>query len=63
MRMFITRMVLVAILLGSGLNLDAAAIRLTPSSSLVEVGSNFTVDVVAEDINLGAVLQTAFRPV
>jgi len=62
-RMFITRMVLVAILLGSGLNLDAAAIRLTPSSSLVEVGSNFTVDVVAEDINLGAVLQTAFRPV
>ena len=43
-----------AILLLACPGVEAAAIRLVPSASSVDVGSSFTVDVVAEDILIGA---------
>ena len=49
---FVIRMAFVAILAGSAVA-SASTIALLPSSTEVNVGSAFTVDVVAKDVNLG----------
>jgi hypothetical protein len=54
MRRFFSGVALGAILLFCAFDANAAAIRLMPSDASVDVGSTFTMDVVAEDINLGA---------
>src|SRR5512138_3753574 len=52
-----------AALLFSAIPANAATIFLTPSAANVTVGSNFTVDVMAEDVNLGGFdLVVIFKP-